>query len=88
MPTIPDQAPKMKYRVPMSLWFVEKNQRLMNIGKVAECYEAVGCKSTYDGLIPSFIRLCSEIHDGLQVCRCALNSAGAWGKQKLVGLSA
>jgi len=25
IPTIPDQAPKMKYNVPMSLWFVENN---------------------------------------------------------------
>jgi hypothetical protein len=24
-----DHAPKMKYRVPMSLWFVENNHRLM-----------------------------------------------------------
>lgn len=25
VPTIPDQAPKMKYKVPISLWFVEKS---------------------------------------------------------------
>lgn len=61
----------------MSLWFVEKNQRWINIGKVAECYMAVGCKSTYGGLIPSFIKPCSEIHGGLQTHRCALSSAGA-----------
>ena len=28
VPTIPDQIPKMKYRVPMSLWFVENNHFL------------------------------------------------------------
>jgi hypothetical protein len=28
-----DQAPKIKYKVPMSLWLVEKNQRC---GKMAE----------------------------------------------------
>ena len=27
MPTIPAHAPKMKYRVPMSLWLVENSQR-------------------------------------------------------------
>lgn len=37
MPTIPAQAPKIKYRVPMSLWLVEKNQRVKNTGKMAEC---------------------------------------------------
>ena len=25
VPTMPDQAPKIKYRVPISLWFVENN---------------------------------------------------------------
>lgn len=25
VPTIPDQDPKMKYKVPMSLWLVENN---------------------------------------------------------------
>lgn len=29
VPTIPDQVPKMKYRVPASLWLVENNHRLM-----------------------------------------------------------
>lgn len=27
VPSRPDQTPKMKYKVPMSLWLVEKNQR-------------------------------------------------------------
>ena len=36
VPTIPAQAPKSKYKVPMSLWLVENNQRFMNIGKMAE----------------------------------------------------
>lgn len=36
VPTIPAQAPNRRYRVPMSLWLVENNQRLMNIGKMAE----------------------------------------------------
>jgi hypothetical protein len=33
VPTIAAQAPKIKYKVPMSLWLVEKNQRC---GKMAE----------------------------------------------------
>lgn len=43
VPTMPAQAPKIRYRVPMSLWLVEKSQRLMNIGKVAE--QVLDCKS-------------------------------------------
>jgi hypothetical protein len=35
VPTIPDQAPKMKYKVPMSLWLVENNHRFM-ISRMAE----------------------------------------------------
>jgi hypothetical protein len=27
VPTTPEKAPKIKYNVPMSLWFVENNQR-------------------------------------------------------------
>lgn len=34
VPMIPAHAPNSKYRVPMSLWFVEKSQRLMSISKV------------------------------------------------------
>lgn len=33
---MPAQAPNRRYRVPISLWLVENNQRLMNIGKMAE----------------------------------------------------
>lgn len=33
---MPAQAPNNRYRVPISLWLVENNQRLMNIGKMAE----------------------------------------------------
>lgn len=36
VPTIPAQAPNRRYRVPISLWFVEKSQREMNIGNMAE----------------------------------------------------
>lgn len=37
VPMTPAHAPNSKYKVPMSLWFVEKSQRLMSIGgKVAE----------------------------------------------------
>lgn len=36
VPTIPAQAPNKRYRVPISLWLVENNQRLMNMGKMAE----------------------------------------------------
>lgn len=28
VPRSPDHIPKMKYKVPISLWFVEKNQRI------------------------------------------------------------
>ena len=28
VPTIPAQTPRMMYRVPMSLWFVDKSQRM------------------------------------------------------------
>lgn len=34
VPTIADQTPKIKYKVPISLWFVEKSHRLIN--KVSE----------------------------------------------------
>lgn len=30
---IPAHAPNSRYRVPMSLWFVEKSQRLANMGE-------------------------------------------------------
>lgn len=30
VPTIADHTPKIKYKVPISLWFVEKNQREIN----------------------------------------------------------
>lgn len=33
VPIIADQAPKMKYKVPISLWFVENNHLF---GKMAE----------------------------------------------------
>lgn len=56
MPTIPAQAPNSRYRVPMSLWFVEKSQRLMNIGKMAE--QALGCKPKHRGLSPLFTKSC------------------------------
>jgi hypothetical protein len=35
VPTMPDQAPKMKYSVPISLWLVENNQRFI-MSRVAE----------------------------------------------------
>lgn len=35
-PISPDQAPNSRYRVPISLWFVEKSQRVINTGSVAE----------------------------------------------------
>lgn len=38
VPTIPAHAPKIRYRVPISLWLVENNHRLTNVtGKMAEC---------------------------------------------------
>lgn len=35
-PTRPDQAPNIRYRVPMSLWLVENSQRVMYTGSMAE----------------------------------------------------
>jgi hypothetical protein len=35
VPTDPDQAPKMTYRVPVSLWLVENNHHFV-ISRVAE----------------------------------------------------
>ena len=43
VPTILAQAPNSKYKVPVSLWLVENNQRFMNIGKMAE--QVLECKS-------------------------------------------
>ena len=37
--------------MPISLWFVEKNQRVIITGRVAEG-KAVGCSSMYKGLSP------------------------------------
>lgn len=38
VPAMPAHAPKIRYRVPMSLWLVENNHRLMKVtGKMAEC---------------------------------------------------
>jgi hypothetical protein len=31
VPIIPAKAPKIKYNVPISLWFVEQNQRIKNL---------------------------------------------------------
>ena len=31
VPATPDIAPKIKYKVPMSLWLVEKSQRVINL---------------------------------------------------------
>lgn len=36
-PTSPDHAPNRRYNVPMSLWFVEKSQRVIYTGSMAEC---------------------------------------------------
>lgn len=35
-PIRPDHAPNSRYRVPISLWFVEKSQRVMNTGSMAD----------------------------------------------------
>lgn len=35
-PIRPDHAPNSRYRVPISLWFVENSQRVMNTGSMAE----------------------------------------------------
>lgn len=35
-PIRPDHAPNRRYRVPISLWFVEKNQRVMYTGSMAD----------------------------------------------------
>lgn len=51
MPIMPAQAPNTKYRVPMSLWLVEKNQRVMVTGRMAES-KAADCSSVYKGSNP------------------------------------
>lgn len=71
VPTIPAQAPNSKQRVPMSLWFVEKSQRLMNIGKMAE--QALGCKSKYRGLSPLFTKPCG----GCYTLNCKFKEAAS-----------
>lgn len=35
-PTRPDHAPNIRYRVPISLWFVENSQRVMYTGSMAD----------------------------------------------------
>lgn len=36
---MPAHAPKIRYKVPISLWLVENNHRVMKVtGKMAECY--------------------------------------------------
>lgn len=35
-PIRPDHVPNSRYRVPISLWFVENNQRVMNTGSMAD----------------------------------------------------
>lgn len=53
-PIRPDQAPNSKYRVPMSLWFVENSQRVIYTGSMADI--AADCKSVYGDrgpLLPS-----------------------------------
>lgn len=32
----PDHAPNIRYRVPISLWFVENSQRVMYTGSMAD----------------------------------------------------
>lgn len=44
-PTRPDQAPNSKYKVPMSLWFVENSQRVIYTGSMADI--AADCKFAY-----------------------------------------
>lgn len=52
---MPAQAPKIKYRVPISLWFVEYNHRVIVTGKMAES-QVVGCNPNNKGLSPFFTR--------------------------------
>lgn len=33
VPTVPAQAPKIKYNVPMSLWFVENSHRSSDLSR-------------------------------------------------------
>lgn len=44
-PIRPDQAPNSKYKVPMSLWFVENSQRVIYTGSMADI--AADCKFVY-----------------------------------------
>lgn len=50
VPTIPDQAPRIKYKVPISLWLVENNHRCDKMAEV----EAIDCKSFYGKILLSW----------------------------------
>lgn len=63
MPTIPAQAPKIKYRVPISLWLVENSQRVIITGKVAE--QAADCSPEDGGLSPPLAKPW-----GVSTCGC------------------
>ena len=49
-PTKPAQTPKKKYRVPISLWFVEDNQRKIIVIKKIECKSILGGGGMGSGL--------------------------------------
>lgn len=61
--------------MPISLWFVENNQRFMNIGKMAD--KALDCKSEDRGLSPLLAKPCGVQHIELQIQRSSFNPAGA-----------
>lgn len=81
----------------MSLWLVEKNQRVIATGKMAEV-QAVDCSPIDRGLSPLLIKSRGVIHVGLQTQSSRLTPSGTYpafsptggvrGRQRLVGLSA
>jgi hypothetical protein len=56
-PTTPEKAPKMKYKVPIFLWFVEKSQRVIQ-GLVKKAIERVPIS------YPTFIKHLYNANDG------------------------
>lgn len=78
MPRTPAHAPNSKYSVPISLWFVENNQRSANISRMGVKWlsKALDCKSKDRGGT-SFCQSRSGFHVELQIQRSSFNPAGA-----------
>lgn len=53
LPKIAEKNPNHKYRVPISLWLVLKNQRLTNSLNTALLYEVIASDSNRSKFIPN-----------------------------------